>query len=107
MVDKSQIPTANALISELGSIAQAIHNVEHTPQRGSITSMVIGPPPDDPGAVPAQVVTIGWSTPQTMYDAIKTLLVARQTAINTELTGMGITGTATPGAAPAAATSRR
>jgi hypothetical protein len=106
MVDRTQIPTANQLLTEYASIAQAIHNVEHTPQRGSITSMVIGPPPDDPGAVPAQVVTIGWPTPQAMYDAIKTLLVARQNEINTELTGMGITGTATPGAAPAAASRR-
>lgn len=95
MVDKSQIPTANQMIAELGTIAQAIHNIDG---QGRITSFVIGvPPPATPPAapseaVPAQVDARDMVAPPAMYDAIKAFLTQRQTSIRTQLSGMGITG---------------
>lgn len=90
MVDKTQIPLANQLIAELASIAGAISNID---AGGKITSMVIGAPPvtDGEPTVPHQVVTTYMDAPPTMYAAIKGFLTQRQTDINTQLTGMGVT----------------
>jgi hypothetical protein len=88
MVDRSNIAMANRLVSENVSIQQAIDNID---AGGRIIDMSIDNPHAPAVQLPAQVNTTYIDAPPTMYQAIRTLLVARQQAISTQLANLGIT----------------
>lgn len=90
MVDISDFPRINSLITESNNIIRAIDNID---DGGIITSMVIAPRPDQDGtAIPASVVTTYMRAPSAMYQAIRELLLRRQEDISDELSDLGVRG---------------
>lgn len=90
MVDFAQIPTANALMSELQRVSAGLDNLE---KGGRIIGMQIAMADPPEGSVPSVYVsTEGIDYPPQMIEAIKAALTARRTAVAKELADMGVTG---------------
>ena len=90
MVDRTDVPRANALLLEFNAIEQAIRNID---AGGRITSMVLAPPRNGAGndnEMPAQVVTTYMEAPPMMYTAIRGFLVERKNEIDRELDNIGV-----------------
>lgn len=98
-LDAGDISTANDLLSEKRSIEQAMDVLNNGGRIVSMTVMVVGtssnPLPPVGAPMGAIVPTSHISYPPQMVDAIKSALTARETAIDDELSKLGITGTTT------------
>ena len=94
MVDITEVPLANQLFTEYLTNAQGIAVID---AGGMLTSGVFAPPGTGGTLLPVQLVLTYMTAPPSMYQAIRQFIVQRQTAIATELAGMGFTLPPSPG----------